>query len=152
MPIVVEVKSEADYASWVRAEKAKMPPPTVRSKHLPPRRPRPPPPAADPNKKWTADELKAQGEKVYAATCAACHQANGQGHAARVPGLVGSKLVTGPKAAHIGIVLKGKPGTAMASFAQLSDADIAAVVTYERTAWGNSGGEVQPAEVAAARK
>jgi len=49
-------------------------------------------------------------------------------------------------------VLKGKPGTAMASFARLSDAEIAAVVTHERTSWGNSGGEVQPAEVAALRK
>ena len=61
-------------------------------------------------------------------------------------------FATGAKAGHIGIVLKGKPGTAMASFAHLSDADIAAVITYERTSWGNAGGEVMPAEIAAARK
>jgi cytochrome c oxidase subunit 2 len=156
MPIVVEVKSEADYASWVKAEKAKMPPPTVVAQAAPAAvqtaAAAPAAAKADPNKKWTADELKAQGEKVYAASCAACHQPTGKGMPPAFPGLIGSKLVTGPKAAHIGIVLKGKPGTAMASFAQLSDADIAAVVTYERTAWGNSGGEVQPSEVAAARK
>jgi cytochrome c oxidase subunit 2 len=156
MPIVVEVKSEADYASWVKAEKAKMPPPTAVAQAAPAAvqtaAAAPAAAKADPNKKWTADELKAQGEKVYAASCAACHQPTGKGMPPAFPGLIGSKLVTGPKAAHIGIVLKGKPGTAMASFAQLSDADIAAVVTYERTAWGNSGGEVQPSEVAAARK
>ena len=84
--------------------------------------------------------------------CSACHQPTGKGLPPAFPGLVGSKIATGPKPAHIGIVLKGKPGTAMAAFAQLSDADLAAVVTYERTAWGNSGGEVMPAEVAAARK
>ena len=50
------------------------------------------------------------------------------------------------------LVLKGKPGTGMVSFATLSNTDIAAIITYERTSWGNAGGEVQPAEVAAARK
>jgi cytochrome c oxidase subunit 2 len=155
MPIVVEVKSEADYAAWVQAEKAKMPPPTptaVAQQAPAAVQTAAAAPAADPNRKWTAAELKAQGEKVYAAGCAACHQPTGKGMPPAFPGLVGSKITIGPKAGHIGIVLKGKPGTAMASFAHLSDADIAAVVTYERTAWGNSAGEVQPAEVAAARK
>ncbi len=151
MPIVVEVKSEADYAKWVQAEKAKMPPPAPAAVAQAPAA-AVAPVAADPNKKWTVDELKAQGEKVYAANCAACHQATGKGMPPAFPGLVGSKIATGPKAAHIGMVLKGKPGTAMAAFGQLSDADIAAVVTYERTAWGNNAGEVMPAEVAAARK
>lgn len=150
MPIVVEVKSEADYAKWVQAEKAKMPPPAAAPQQV--AAVVAAAPAADPDRKWTAEELKAQGEKVYAASCAACHQPTGKGMPPAFPGLVGSKLAAGPKAGHIGIVLKGKPGTAMASFAQLSDADIAAVVTYERTAWGNKGGEVQPAEIAAARK
>jgi cytochrome c oxidase subunit 2 len=152
MPIVVEVVSEADYAKWVTAQKAKMPPPAAAPAVIATAAAAPAAPQADPNKKWTADELKAQGEKVYAASCAACHQPTGKGLPPAFPGLVGSKIATGPKAAHIGIVLKGKPGTAMASFAQLSDADIAAVVTYERTAWGNNAGEVLPAEVAAARK
>ena len=150
MPIVVEVKSEADYAKWVQAEKAKMPPPATAAVAQAPAAASAP--AADPNKKWTADELKAQGEKVYAASCAACHQATGKGLPPAFPPLAGSKLTTGPKPAHIAIVLKGKPGTAMAGFAQLSDADLAAVITYERTAWGNNAGEVMPAEIAAARK
>ncbi|MEO7742842.1 MAG: cytochrome c oxidase subunit II [Usitatibacter sp.] len=149
MPIVVEVKSEADYAKWVQAEKAKMPPPAPAAAAPAPAGAAP---AADPDKKWTAGELRAQGEKVYAASCAACHQATGKGLPPAFPALAGSKVATGPKPAHIGMVLKGKPGTAMASFAQLSDADIAAVITYERTAWGNNAGEVMPAEVAAARK
>ena len=68
------------------------------------------------------------------------------------PPLAGSKIVTGPKAAHIALVLKGKTGTAMASFAALPDADLAAILTFERTSWGNAGGEVMPADVAAARK
>jgi cytochrome c oxidase subunit 2 len=69
------------------------------------------------------------------------------------PPLDGSKTATGPKAAHIQTVLKGRPGTAMAPWAQLPDADIAAVVTYERNSWGNKTGDaIQPSEVAAARK
>jgi cytochrome c oxidase subunit 2 len=152
MPIVVEVVSDADYAKWVEAEKAKMPPPAAAPAVIATAAAAPAAAQADPNKKWTAAELKAQGEKVYAAGCAACHQPTGKGMPPAFPGLVGSKIATGPKAGHIAIVLKGKPGTAMASFAHLSDADIAAVVTYERTAWGNNAGEVQPAEVAAARK
>jgi cytochrome c oxidase subunit 2 len=110
-------------------------------------------PAADPNKKWTLDELKAQGEKVYAANCAACHQPTGKGMPPTFPALDGSKVATGPKAGHIGIVMKGKPGTAMASFAHLADADIAAVISYERNSWSNKTGDaIQPAEIAAARK
>ena len=149
MPIVVEVKSAEDYAKWVQAEKAKMPPPEPAAQQV---AAAPAAPAADPNKKWTADELKAAGEKVYATTCAACHQASGKGMPPAFPPLAGGKLATGSKAGHIDIVLKGKPGTAMASFATLSDADLAAVITYERMSWGNSAGAVMPAEIAAARK
>ncbi|MNC95986.1 Cytochrome c-552 precursor [compost metagenome] len=68
------------------------------------------------------------------------------------PPLAGSKVVNGPKAGQIGIVLNGKPGTAMASFARLSDSDLAAVITHTRSAWGNKGDAVQPADVRAARK
>jgi cytochrome c oxidase subunit 2 len=61
--------------------------------------------------------------------------------------------VSGPKLAQIQLELKGKPGTAMASFAHLSDADLAAVITHTRNSWGNKTGEaIQPAEVRAARK
>ncbi len=151
MPIVVEVKSEKDYAAWAQAEKAKMPPPA---------QPAAAPAGGDhavadePNKKWSLDELKARGEQVYtSATCVSCHQATGKGLPPTFPALDGSKVATGPKAAHIGLVLNGKPGTAMASFARLTDTEIAAVITYERNSWGNKTGDaVQPAEIKAARK
>ena len=137
MPIVVEVVSQEKYAQWVAGQKTKAAAA-----------------ADDPNKQWGADELKARGEKVYAANCVACHQVSGKGLPPAFPALDGSKIATGDKNAHIDIVLNGKTGTAMAAFAkQLSDTDIAAVVTYERNAWGNKAGDmVQPGEVKAARK
>lgn len=137
MPIVVEVVSPEKYAQWVAGQKKK----TAAA-------------ADDPNKQWSAAELKARGEKVYAANCVACHQVSGKGLPPGFPALDGSKIATGDKVAHIDIVLNGKTGTAMAAFAkQLSDTDIAAVVTYERNAWGNKTGDaVQPGEVKAARK
>ena len=95
----------------------------------------------------------AAGEKVYAANCVACHQANGMGIPGTFPGLSGSKIANGDKAEHINIVLNGKPGTAMAPFKQLSDVEIAAVVTYERNSWANKTGDMAaPADVKAARK
>lgn len=137
MPIVVEVVSPEKYAQWVAGQKQKAAAA-----------------AEDPNKEWSAAELKARGEKIYAANCAACHQASGKGLPPAFPALDGSKIASGDKHAHIGIVLNGKAGTTMAAYAkQLSDTDIAAVVTYERNAWGNKAGDaVQPGEVKAARK
>jgi cytochrome c oxidase subunit 2 len=136
MPIVVRAVSQEKYAQWVGEKKKAM----AAS-------------ADDPSKQWTAEELKARGEKVYAANCVACHQANGKGTPPAFPPLDGGKLTTGPKDGHIDIVLNGKPGTAMAAFGkQLNDTDIAAVVTYERTSWSNKAGMVQPAEVKARRK
>lgn len=137
MPIVVEAKTPEDYVRWVADRKAKM----AAS-------------ADDPGKVYTLEELKARGEKVYNTHCAACHQANGAGIAGAFPALNGSKIATGDKAAHIHIVLNGKAGTSMAAFgAQLSDTDIAAVVTYERNAWGNHTGDViQPSAIKALRK
>jgi cytochrome c oxidase subunit 2 len=136
MPVVVEVVSAEKYAAWAAEQKKAM----AAS-------------ADDPAKVWTLDELIARGEKVYATNCAACHQPNGAGLPPAFPALDGSKIAKGPKAGHLDIVLKGKPGTAMAPFgAQLSDTDIAAVVSYERNAWNNKLGEViQPAEVKALR-
>ena len=150
MPIVVQVKSAADYAKWVQETKAKMPPPEPAAQVA--AAAAVPASAEDPNKKWTAEELKAKGGEVYTANCMACHQATGKGLAPAFPPLVGSKVATGPKAAHIGIVLNGKTGTAMAGFARLTDSELAAVITYERTAWGNKADAVMPAEVKAARK
>ncbi|MEI6191717.1 MAG: cytochrome c, partial [Nitrosomonadaceae bacterium] len=107
----------------------------------------------DVNKIFTIDELKVEGEKVYAANCAACHQANGKGLPGAFPALDGSKVANGPKTKHVNIVVNGETGTAMAAFKHLSDVDIAAVVTYERNAWGNSTGDiVQPSEINEFRK
>lgn len=136
MPIVVRVVSQEDYSKWVaeqqQAAKAQ---------------------AEDINKKWDPKELIAQGEKVYSSICAACHQPNGKGNPPAFPPLAGSKVVNGPKEGHMDIVLNGKPGTAMQAFGkQLSDTDIAAVISYERNSFGNKAGIVQPAEVRARHK
>jgi cytochrome c oxidase subunit 2 len=136
MPIVVEAVEPAKYTQWVSEQKTKLAAATV-----------------DVNKEFTMDELKAEGEKVYAANCVACHQANGKGIPGTFAALDGSKIATGPKAEHINIVMNGKAGTAMAAFKHLSDVQIAAVVTYERNAWGNTAGDlVQPSEINQLRK
>jgi cytochrome c oxidase subunit II len=138
MPIVVEVVSAEKYAAWVTDQKKKAAAT-----------------ADDPNKEWTLAELVARGEKVYAANCVACHQATGAGVPPAFPPLAGSKMVNGPLPPHIDIVLNGKQGTAMQPFGkQLSDIDIAAVITYTRNSWGNKPGDnvVKPAEIKAARK
>lgn len=137
MPIVVVAKSPDDYAAWLRARKQ-----AVAAS------------ADNPNKTWTLAELKARGEKVYTQNCVACHQANGKGIPGSFPALDGSPLMKGSPAAHIDIVLYGsKKNTAMAAWGkQLSDTEIAAVITYERNTWGNHTGQVvQPREVKAAR-
>ena len=137
MPIVVEVKTAADYTTWVASQKANMKKTEV---------------TEDTEKKWTLDELKTAGEKVYANNCVACHQANGMGNPPAFPALSGSKMVSGPKEAQLNRVLNGKKGTAMASFRHLSDTDIAAVITYERNSWANKTGDmVTPSEAKAAR-
>ncbi|MEO8509301.1 MAG: cytochrome c oxidase subunit II [Betaproteobacteria bacterium] len=135
MPIVVEVKSKDDYAIWVADQKQKS---AVA--------------ADDPGKTWTEAELMTKGASVYAANCVACHQANGKGVAGAFPALDGSKVVGGPPDAQIALVLHGKPGTAMPAWKQLSDADIASVITYTRNSWGNKYGDVMPAAIQAARK
>jgi len=135
MPIVVEVKSKADYAKWAAEQKQK-------SAVV----------ADDPAKVWDLKDLVASGEKVFAANCAACHQANGKGVPNAFPALDGSKVVLGPPADQIHTVLNGRPGTAMASFKGLSNADLASVITYTRNAWGNKTGQaIQPAQIQAAR-
>ena len=136
MPIVVEVVTPEKYAQWVAEQKKKSAAAAV-----------------DVNKECTTDELKAEGEKVYAANCVACHQANGKGVPGTFAALDGSKIVTGAKAEQIDIVMNGKTGTAMAAFKQLSDVEIAAVITYERNSWGNAAGDVvQPSEINQFRK
>lgn len=138
MPIVVVAMTQADFAKWVAQQKGKIASVTA---------------AMTASKKWTKDELMAQGKIVYDKTCAVCHKPDGTGMPPAFPPMKGSKIATGPVAAHIDIVLNGKPGTAMQAFGtQLSDEDIAAVITYERNAFGNNMNDlVQPADIAAAK-
>jgi cytochrome c oxidase subunit 2 len=137
MPIVVVAKTEADYQKWVVDMKSAQAAAVV---------------SAD--REWSKAELIAKGEEVYKTTCAACHQANGKGVPGAFPALAGSAIATGPADGHVNLVMHGKQGTAMQGFAnQLSDTDIAAVVTYERNSWGNNKGDlVQPMAIKALRQ
>lgn len=135
MPIVVIAKAPEDYAKWVAEQKG-----AAEAA------------AASADREWTKDELMAKGEQVYATNCAACHQANGQGVPPAFPAIAGSPVATGDSGPHIDQVLNGKPGTAMAAYRDiLNDADMAAVLTYQRNSWGNDAGIIQPAAVKAAR-
>jgi len=136
MPIVVEAKSEADYNKWLDDKKAEQ-------KAA----------AAAGDREWTKDELMVQGQKVYSSTCASCHGVTGQGVPGVFPAISGSKIASGDVKGHIAIVMNGKAGTAMQAFGkQLSDSDLAAVITFERNALNNHTGDlVQPATIKSAR-
>lgn len=133
MPIHVKVVSAEDYTKWVDAEKKAM-----AAK------------ADDPNKVWVLNDLVARGEKVYTANCAVCHQANGKGAGPFKP-LDGSPVVLdADKSKQLTILLNGKG--AMPAWKQLSDTEIAAVMTYTKNSWSNKTGFlVQPSDVKAAR-
>jgi len=137
MPIVVEALPPDQFAAWVADQKAQLA--AARSSA---------------QKELPLTELIAQGEKVFTANCAACHQATGLGIPGTFPALDGSPVVTGPKTAHLSRVFNGKTGTAMQAFGQqLTDLEIAAVVSYERNSWHNKTGDaVQASEVAALRQ
>ena len=136
MPIHVKVVSVEDYSKWVEGEKKKM--------------------AAkldDPNKVWVLADMLKRGEKVYAANCAACHQASGKG-AGPIKGLDGAAVVLDADTKkQIAILLNGQGNGAMPAWRQLSDTDIAAVISYTKNSWSNKTGQVvQPADVLALRK
>ena len=135
MPIHVKVVTAAEYTAWV-AEQRK----AAAAK------------ADDPSKVWALPDLMARGEKVYAANCAACHQANGKG-AGPIKALDGNVVVLdADHARQIMVLLKGQAGGAMPSWKQLNDTDLAAVVTFTKNSWSNKTGQlVQPAEVQALR-
>ena len=121
MPIVVEVLPEAEYDQWLADARSA----TEQA-------------AAAAQRDWSLEELIARGEGVYQSQCAACHQANGEGIPGAFPALKGSELVLNDRDGHIDVVINGKQGTAMQAFGQqLSALDLAAVITYERNAWGN---------------
>ena len=135
MPIVVNAVSEDEYRQWLVAQKAEAA--AV---------------AASSDKQWSMDELMAKGKTVYAASCAACHGPNGEGLAI-FPKLADSPVAMGDVSGHIDIVMNGKAGTAMQAFkGQLSDADLAAVITFERNSFGNTVGDmVQPSTIKSLR-
>ena len=137
MPVVVQVLPQDEYDTWLAEQKE------AAAKEAELR-----------DKTWTLDELVERGEKVYTTACASCHQPNGEGLPPMFPALKGSQIATEDMAAHLDIVLNGKPGTAMAAFGkQLSEVDIAAVITYERNAWGNDTGEMlSPIDVLKAKE
>lgn len=134
MPIVVEAVSESVFDEWIQTSLAAQ---------------------EDSNslEDMSMEDLMARGETVYGTYCAACHQANGEGIQGVFPALKDSPIALGNIEDHINIILNGAPGTAMQAFAaQLNDADIAAVTTYERNAWGNDVGDLaQPTAVNALR-
>ena len=136
MPIHVKVVSAEDYSAWVQGEMKK-----IAAK------------ADDPAKVWTLEDLTKRGEKVYAANCAACHQASGKG-AGPIKPLDGAAVVQdADKGKQIAVLLNGQNNGTMPAWKQLSDAEIAAVITYTKNSWSNKTGQVvQPADVRAARK
>ena len=136
MPIQVKVVSAADYTKWVDGKKKE-------AAAL----------ADDPAKVWVLPELLARGEKVYAANCAACHQASGKG-GGPIKALDGAAVVLdADHAKQIAVLLNGQNNGAMPAWKQLSDTELAAVITYTKNSWSNKTGQlVQPSEVVAQRK
>ncbi|HHF7347658.1 TPA: cytochrome c oxidase subunit II [Legionella feeleii] len=143
MPIVVKAVSDEEFNKWV-AEQVKVKDEYDASVAQPTEQP-----------KMTRAELMSMGKQKYDLICAACHKADGKGLPPMYPALKGSSVAVGkPISRHIELVLHGIPGSAMQAYKdQLSDAEIAAIVTYERNAWeNNTNDEVQPADVAKVRQ
>jgi len=136
MPIVVIAKTDSEYQQWVAEQKAGAAALVTSA-----------------GQQWTKDDLMAKGREVYNASCIACHLADGAGVPGVFPAIAASPIATGPVAAHVDIVMHGKSGTAMQAFnEQLDDVALAAVITYERNAFGNSTGDVlQPLDITAER-
>lgn len=136
MPIVVIAKPEEEYRAWVEEQKQAQA--EARTAAL---------------REWTRPELMAKGEAVYASACAGCHQLDGGGVPHHIAAIAGSDVATGDLDQHLKIVLEGRAGTTMRAFdTELDDVELAALMTYQRNAFGNATGDiVQPATVAVAR-
>lgn len=137
MPIVVEALPEAEFRRWIAGRQ------DARRREL-----------ALADKLWGRDELVAHGERVYQVNCAQCHGADGRGQSGAFPGLRASTVIRGPIGEHLRVVMYGRRDTAMQAYLrQLNDIDLAAVVTFERNAWGNDRFDMlQPREVRALRE
>lgn len=132
MPVVVEAVSPEEFEQWLADKEQE----AIELAELN-------------DREWTFDELMQRGEEVYGSACASCHQQNGSGVPGAFPALANSPIALGPAEGHLDVVVNGVRGTAMAAYGnQLSDADMAAVITYERNAWGNNVGDmVTPVDV-----
>ena len=121
MPVVVRAVEQEEYEAWI-VEKIAL---AEAEKLLT-------------EKIWTKAELVERGQGVYLKNCVACHQANGQGLPPVFPSLEGSQIVMRDKARNIEILMEGVQGAAMQAFSkQLSEVDIASVITYTRDSWSN---------------
>ncbi len=136
MPIVVEAVTQSEYEKWLAGKKAE-------AAAI----------AAAAEQQWSMQDLLTKGETIYATNCAACHGPTGAGIPGVFPAMTNSPVATGDVADHMSIVMNGKSGTAMAAYkTQLSDVDLAAVITFERNSFGNSVGDmVQPSAIKNAR-
>ena len=133
MPIVVEVQAEADFDQWLEDQRLAI---ELASGQA----------VADRAKTWAMTELMEIGEQVFVDHCATCHELDGSGQGSTYPALAGGEIPNGPMEAHIDRVLSGAADTEMQAWApQLSDLEIASVITYERNAFGNETADlVQP--------
>jgi len=140
MPVVVEVIPEAEFDKWIDDQRLAR---ELASGQA----------VADRNKTWAMAELMEIGEQVFLTHCATCHEPDGLGQGTTYPALAGGEIPTGPLEAHIDRVMNGKAETEMQAWApQLSDRELAAVITYERNAWGNATADlIQPRTIYAAR-
>ena len=140
MPIVVDVRPEAEFDQWIEDQRLAI---ELASGQA----------VADRAKTWAMAELMEIGERVFLDECSTCHESDGMGQGSTYPALAGGEIPTGPLAAHIDRVMNGKVDTEMQSWAaQLSDLEIASVITYERNAWGNDTGDVvQPITIYTSR-
>lgn len=123
MPVVVVVEEQADYDKWLNNKKAE----SRKLRELM-------------AQTFTLEQQVERGKKVYEASCVACHGANGEGGVGKP--IAGSKVATGPVEHHLSVAVNGVPGTAMQAFGGiLNDLDMAAVLTYQRNAFGNNMGD-----------
>jgi len=130
MPIVVEVVSKDEYATWAAAKQAEAA--QVRELMA---------------QNFTMDELMERGQQVYMRNCMACHGMQGEGGIGAA--IANSAVATGTLGEHLNVGVNGVPGTAMQAFGGIiNDVDMAAVITYQRNAFGNNMGDmVQPIDV-----
>ena len=140
MPVVVKVVEKDEYNDWVLAKKEE----AIKLAELT-------------EKEWSLAELSERGEGVYQKNCVACHQMSGEGLPPIFPALAGSDIVMFDKNRNVEIRMEGVQGAAMQSFAnQLSEVDMAAVITYTRQAWGNAdngdGAYVVPSDIVEYKK